>query len=91
MIIVLVVVVLVSLYSTVAVNNQFEKYITKQEQIRREKIVDDLQKTYEPLKKSWDEDSLHSIGMYSLYDGYVLTVFNTVFKFVRVVFLTVTI
>lgn len=77
MIIVLVVVVLVSLYSTVAVNNQFEKYITKQEQIRREKIVDDLQKTYEPLKKSWDEDSLHSIGMYSLYDGYVLTVFNT--------------
>ncbi len=74
--IVLVMVALVSLFANVAVNRQFEEYIISQEQEQRKKIVDDLEKLYHEMNRSWDLEYLHTIGMYSLYDGYVLSVYD---------------
>lgn len=76
MTIVLVIVVLVSLLANRAVNKQFEEYIINQEQAHREKIIEDLQKLYNGMTKSWNSDYLHAIGMYSLYDGYFMSVYD---------------
>lgn len=74
MTIVLVMVTLVSLLANVAVNRQFEEYIINQEQGQKERIVRDLGNLYNGMTRSWNLDYIHAIGMYSLYDGYVLSV-----------------
>lgn len=76
MTIVLVMVTLVSFLANVAVNRQFEEYIINQEQGKREKIVSDLENLYNGMTRSWNLDYIHAIGMYSLYDGYVLSVYD---------------
>ncbi len=76
MTIVLVVVGVVSFLANAAVNKQFEEYIMKQEQGQREKIISDLQSLYNGMTRSWNLDYIHAIGMYSLYDGYVLSVYD---------------
>lgn len=75
--IVLVVVTIVSFLANAAVNQQFEEYMINQERGQREKIVNDLQSLYNGMTRSWNLDYIHAIGMYSLYDGYVLTVYDT--------------
>lgn len=77
MAIVLVMVALISLLANAAVNKQFKEYIISQEQGQREKIVGDLENLYNGMTRSWNSDYLHAIGMYSLYDGYVLSVYDT--------------
>lgn len=77
MTIVLIVVALISLLANAAVNKQFKEYIISQEQGQREKIVSDLENLYNGMTRNWNSDYLHAIGMYSLYDGYVLTVYDT--------------
>ena len=76
MTIVLVMVVLVSLLANMAVNKQFKEYIIRQEQIRRDEIVEDLEKLYNGMTKNWSAEYLHAIGMYSLYDGYLLSIYD---------------
>ncbi|WP_099467460.1 HAMP domain-containing sensor histidine kinase [Konateibacter massiliensis] len=76
MLVVLVTVVLISLLSNITVNRQFEEYITNQKQTRSEYIVHDLSSQYNTDTQTWDSNYLHTIGMYSLYDGYLLTVYD---------------
>lgn len=76
MLIMLVAVALVSLLVNITVNRQFEGYITAQEQTRRDNIVSDLSNQYNRTTRNWNTEYLHAIGMYSLYDGYLLTVNN---------------
>lgn len=70
-------VALVSLLANLFINRQFEEYITEQEKTRSENIVSDLSGQYNGLTRSWSADYLHTIGMYSLYDGYILKVYNS--------------
>lgn len=74
--VVLVTVSFISLLSNVMVNKQFEEYITNQKATRSSYIVTDLNNQYDKNTLSWKEDYLHTIGMYSLYDGYLLTIYD---------------
>lgn len=76
MAIVLIMVALVSLLANAAVNKHFEDYIISQDQARREKMVSDLENLYDGMTRGWNSEYLHAIGMYSLYDGYVLSVYD---------------
>lgn len=76
MLVVLVTVSLISLLSNVTVNKQFEEYILNQKKTRSDYIVHDLSNQYNLSSKTWNSDYLHTIGMYSLYDGYLLTVYD---------------
>lgn len=76
MLVVLVTVSLISLLSNITVNKQFEEYIINQKITRSSYIVNDLSSQYNTSTQTWNEDYLHTIGMYSLYDGYLLTVYN---------------
>lgn len=73
---ILMTVTLVSVFANVTVNRQFEEYIRNQEQERSEKIVSDLIIQYNGMTKNWSQDFLHTIGMYSLYDGFLLKIYD---------------
>lgn len=77
MTIVLVIVLLFSIITNIAINKQFEGYIINQEQVRREKIIDDLQELYNEITKSLDLEYLHTLGMNYMRDGYFLSVYNS--------------
>lgn len=74
--VVLVTVSLISLLSNITVNKQFEEYIINQKTTRSSYIVSDLSNQYNTSTNTWNTDYLHTIGMYSLYDGYLLTVYD---------------
>lgn len=75
--VVLVTVSFISLLSNIMVNKQFETYITNQKETRSSYIVTDLSNQYDKNSQTWKSDYLHTIGMYSLYDGYLLTIYNS--------------
>lgn len=76
LLVLLVMVSFVSLLTNWAVTRQFERYLAGQEQARRETIVSDLSQQYQALLGGWHTEYLHALGMYSLQDGYLLTVYG---------------
>ena len=76
LLILLLTIALIGILSNWFISGEFVKYITTQERVHSENISIDLGKQYNSFKKSWDLDYVHIIGMYSLYDGYILKVFD---------------
>jgi signal transduction histidine kinase len=76
LLILLVTVALISVFSNVFIHREFEHYIARQEEERSANIVGDLGAQYNGLTRSWDPDFLHTVGMYSLYDGYILKIYG---------------
>lgn len=76
LLIVLVTVALTSVFSNWFINQEFEDYIARQEQVRSENIVSDLGAQYNGLTRSWNQDFLHTIGMYALYESYILKIYD---------------
>lgn len=69
-------VALISVFSNWFINSEFEDYIARQEQERSESIVSDLASQYNKATGGWDANFLHTVGMYSLYDGYILKIYG---------------
>jgi len=67
---------LIGLTSNWFISREFVKYITLQERSRSENIVADLGKRYNSFVQGWNTDYVHTIGMYSLYDGYILKIYD---------------
>ncbi len=69
-------VALISVLPNWLINREFEGYITRQEKERSESIVSDLGNLYNEQSGGWEPHLLHTIGMYSLYDGYILKIYG---------------
>ncbi|MDR1000423.1 MAG: HAMP domain-containing histidine kinase [Clostridiales bacterium] len=67
-------VALIGCFSYWYITHTFENYISRQGRERSESIVVDLENRYETASGGWSADFLHMLGMYSLYDGYILRV-----------------
>lgn len=76
-IIVLFTVALISILSNILINQKFEDYITKQQQLKTEEIVTSVNQQYDTFTRTWNMDSIHTIGMYVLYDGYIIKVYDS--------------
>jgi two-component system, OmpR family, sensor histidine kinase BaeS len=74
--VVLLTVALISFLSNYFIQNQFKGYITNQQQKETKQIVDNISAQYDAETDSWDVDMVHTIGMYALYDGYIVKVYN---------------
>ncbi|GLB32629.1 sensor histidine kinase [Lacrimispora amygdalina] len=72
----LITIALIGLASNLLINWEFEKYITKTGQERRDNIADELGSQYDEFKRSWRVDYVHAIGMNSLYDGYIVKLYD---------------
>jgi signal transduction histidine kinase len=76
MLVALTAVALIGFLSNTLIDRRFESYITKQQKARAENIAETLGMYYDELTDKWDMSSIHALGMYSLYDGYLIKVFD---------------
>ncbi len=74
--VVLVTVVLISFLSNWLINVQFEAYITEAREKDAQEIVTKLGSLYAAHEAAWDMDALHTLGMFALYDGYIIKVYD---------------
>jgi len=74
--VVLLTVALISFISNYLIQSQFKDYITIQQRKTTEQIVESIGVQYDAASDSWNGDFIHTIGMYALYDGYIVKVFD---------------
>ncbi|HVI42511.1 MAG TPA: histidine kinase dimerization/phospho-acceptor domain-containing protein, partial [Anaerovoracaceae bacterium] len=74
--VVLLTVALISLLSNYFIQNQFKGYIETQQEKAAKQIVESISAQYDANTGSWDTDFIHTIGMYALYDGYIVKVYD---------------
>lgn len=74
--VVLLTVALISFLSNYLIRTQFEGYVTNQQQKTAQKIVESIGVQYDAAADSWNTDFIHTIGMYALYDGYIVKVYD---------------
>ncbi|MBH1940151.1 HAMP domain-containing protein [Mobilitalea sibirica] len=66
----------ISFSSNHLINKQFTQYISRQQQLREQIITSSLSQQYARLTDQWNLDYIHTIGMFSLYEGYILKVYD---------------
>lgn len=66
---------LITLTSNWLINREFDRYVMQSEVERSQSIVEDLGAEFSSFG-GWSQDFLHTLGMYSLYDGYILKIYN---------------
>ena len=69
-------VAIISVSSNVFINRRFEGYIAQQQQQRVEEIFASLAREYDAETGAWNPEFLHGMGMYSLYSGYIVKVYD---------------
>ena len=74
--IVLVTVALISLLANIFINIEFEKYAKEQQKVRSGDIVANLSRQYDDRTQEWNVGYVHAVGMYALYEGYIIRVYD---------------
>lgn len=69
-------IVVITVTANIFINKEFEKYAQKEQMVRSEEIVSHLESQYLPLFKSWNEEYIHGLGMYALYEGYIIRLYD---------------
>lgn len=67
---------LISFLSNFFINQQFKSYVAKQQEQRTRDIVSSLEQQYKKDTDNWNVNFIHTIGMYALYDGYIVKVYD---------------
>lgn len=73
----LIIVLLISVLANISINIGFENYVKKQQKSRSQDIVKNLESQFNPATGEWEKGYIHGLGMYALYEGYVIKVFDT--------------
>ncbi|MDR2421253.1 MAG: HAMP domain-containing histidine kinase [Oscillospiraceae bacterium] len=66
----------VSALANISIRRQFERHVAERERTRAEAVADTLGHQYDELSQEWDTDFIHGVGMYALYDGYIVKVYD---------------
>ena len=72
--VVLLTVAIISLLANILIEKRFAEYVAKQQEKRTHEIAYSLSQLYNRNTDEWNTDSIHSIGMFSLYDGFIIKV-----------------
>lgn len=72
--IVLATIAIVSVLSNYFINKQFTDYITRQQELKKQIIISSISKQY--IQSKWNMEYIHAIGMNSLYEGYIIKVYD---------------
>lgn len=67
---------LISVMANVLIRDAFEKNAIAQRDIRSQDIVTNLSSQYDSSADQWDASFVHGVGMFALYDGYVIRLFD---------------
>lgn len=74
--IVLITIAVISFFSNYLINQQFTSYVAKQQDLKAQIITSTLSQQYTEFTKQWNMDYVHAIGMFSLYEGYIIKVYG---------------
>lgn len=74
--VVLITIAVISFLANFFINRQFTDYITKQQELKTQIITSSISQQYTTFTGKWDTDYVHAIGMYSLYEGYIVKVYD---------------
>lgn len=74
--IVLLTIAIISVLANYFINRQFTNYISRQQELKTQVITTSIGEQYKPKNGEWNLDYIHAIGMSSLYEGYILKVYN---------------
>ncbi|MBV1758555.1 MAG: HAMP domain-containing protein [Dethiosulfatibacter sp.] len=75
--VVLLTITLISLLSNHFVSQQFEGYMLKQQEQKVNGLATILSHQYDSVLESWNADSVYTIGMYALNEGYIIKVYDS--------------
>lgn len=76
MFIVLFTVAIITVLSNQIINREFESYISDQQKQKAEDIVTNVSSQYNSLTGEWNIEFVHGVGMYALYDGYIVKLYD---------------
>ncbi len=76
LIIVLITIAIISFTSNLLINRQFTNYIKKQQELKTQIITSSISQQYSLFTKQWNLDYVHAIGMFSLYEGYIIKIYD---------------
>lgn len=74
--IVLLTIAIISILANIFINRQFTNYIVKQQNLKAQIITSTISQQYNSNTSNWDMDYIHAIGMHSLYEGYIIKVYD---------------
>lgn len=66
----------ISFLSNILIEKEFTNYLTIQQEKRTQEITDSLSQQYDMDVSNRNADFVHTIGMYALYDGYIVKVYD---------------
>lgn len=75
-VVVLCTVAIISFLSNLLIHRQFEKYVSEQSKMKTANIVENLGHQYNRATGIWNQETIHAVGMYALYDGYIIKVYD---------------
>lgn len=76
LVIVLITVGIISILANYFINKQFTEYVTKQQELKTQVITTSISNQYTSFTNKWNLDYIHAIGMSSLYEGYIIKVYD---------------
>ena len=74
--IVLLTVAVISFLANYFINQKFTEYIAQQQKLKVQVIESTLSEQYNLETKKWDLNFINAVGMYSLYEGYIVKVYD---------------
>lgn len=74
--IILFLVAAVSLLSNLMIHSEYDKHITRQQEIKTADILSNISHQYNEDTQKWNVDYIHGVGMYALLDGYIVKVYD---------------
>lgn len=75
--VVLLTIALISLLSNHFVGRQFEEYMLRQQEQKATGLATILSHQYDRAQEIWNVDSVYTIGMYALNEGYIIKVYDS--------------
>ncbi len=76
MAVVLFIILLFSIVCNLSIRHEFRTYVKRQQEKRTEGMIESIKHSYKVQYDQWDTDELHAIGMYALYEGFIITVYD---------------
>lgn len=76
LVIVLLTIAIISFLANYFINRQFTEYIAKQQELKAQIITSSISQQYTDFTKQWNMDYVHAIGMFSLYEGYIVKIYD---------------
>lgn len=75
--IVLISIIVISFLANVFINKNFRDYIARQQELKVQIIISSISEQYKSSTQEWDRMYLQAIGMFSLYEGYIIKAYDS--------------